>query len=590
AVLPLLLREAPRLGPFDLAFVGGLAAVLLWVLASALWSSSPGRSILESQRALVYVAGVAALLLLGRSPRYRSVITALWAAVALAAAYALTTKLLPGTFEGFDSIAGYRLSDPIGYWNALGAFCALGILLAIGLATHSGSTAVRALAAGSLPLLLVTLYFTFSRGAWLGLGAGGLALVVFESRRLRVAAVGLPLSVPAGLALAAAYRSEALTERGASLERAIGAGRDLGYLVLLATSASLLIGLGLTWAERRIEPPARLRLWFAALLLVVILGAGGFGLVRVGGPVEFIESTSDGFRAPPIPVPVGESANQRLFSLSNSGRIIQWRVAREQFAQRRLVGTGAGTHELYWVANRPIAAKVRDAHSLYLETLAELGIVGMGLLGFALAVPVAAAFVARRRPLVPAALAAYVVYLAHATVDWDWELPAVTLAALFCGGSIVLAARGEVAALSTRARAAGVAAALVVSAFALVGLIGSSALEEGWNALERGETAGALDEAEVAERWSPWASEPLRLAAAAASLDEDDAAAHVYLRQAAERDPDDWNVWFDLAQVSEGAEARSALGRALRLNPLGPELAQYLEANGIRRANLPGAP
>jgi tetratricopeptide (TPR) repeat protein len=130
----------------------------------------------------------------------------------------------------------------------------------------------------------------------------------------------------------------------------------------------------------------------------------------------------------------------------------------------------------------------------------------------------------------------------------------------------------------------------VVSAFALVGLIGASALDEGWDALARGESAEALDQAEVAERWSPWSSEPFQLAAAADSLEDDDAAARDHLRRAVDLDPGNWNVWFDLAQVSQGAERRTALARASRLNPLGPEIVQYLQANGIDPADLPDAP
>jgi len=61
-------------------------------------------------------------------------------------------------------------------------------------------------------------------------------------------------------------------------------------------------------------------------------------------------------------------------------------------------------------------------------------------------VPVYAAFKARRHPLVPAAFGAYVAYLVHAGVDWDWEMTAVTLTALFIGASIVAAERSPVAA------------------------------------------------------------------------------------------------------------------------------------------------
>ncbi len=589
AMLALVLRDSPRLGRLDLALIAMFALFVGWVLLSALWSESTGRSVLESQRGVLFLCGIAALLVVVGAEQYGTVLSGLWAAITVISGYALATRLFPGRFESSNPIAGFRLEEPIGYWNALGAFCGVGVLLAIGLATHARGRLVRALAAGSVPIPLITLYFTYSRGAWLSLAIGAAALAILETRRLRLAAVTIAVAGPAGLALAAAYGS-ILAETGRPLGAVIDAGRDLGYVIVITCAVAALLGFCIAAAEQRLDPPAWLKRAFAGLLLVTILGATVFGLMRAGGPVGLPERVRSAVDAPPVGVPVGESANQRLFSLSNNGRIAHWRVARAEFAERPLIGTGAGTYELHWVAERPLPFKVRDAHSLYLETLGELGIVGMGLLGFALSVPLAAAFVARRRSLVPAATAAYVLYLAHAAVDWDWELPAVTLAALFCGGAVVIAARKDAPALSIRARALGVTAALLVSAFALVGLIGASALDAGWDAFERGETARALDEAEVAERWSPWSSDPLRLAAAAVSLDGDDPAARSYLRRAVERDPADWNLWFDLAQVSKPAEERSALAQALRLNPLGPEIAEYLAANEIPRADLPDAP
>ena len=74
-----------------------------------------------------------------------------------------------------------------------------------------------------------------------------------------------------------------------------------------------------------------------------------------------------------------------------------------------------------------------DAHSLYLETLAELGLVGLGLLVLVLAPPLAGAF----RGASAAAAGGYVAFLVHAGVDWDWEMPAVTIAGLFCGAALM---------------------------------------------------------------------------------------------------------------------------------------------------------
>jgi len=108
-----------------------------------------------------------------------------------------------------------------------------------------------------------------------------------------------------------------------------------------------------------------------------------------------------------------------------------WHVAWQEAAAHPVAGRGAGTFELAWLEKQPIPESVLDAHSLYLETLAELGVVGLGLLLLALAPPLVAAL----RGATAAAAGGYVAFLFHAGVDWDWELPAVTLAGLFCGAA-----------------------------------------------------------------------------------------------------------------------------------------------------------
>ena len=91
---------------------------------------------------------------------------------------------------------------------------------------------------------------------------------------------------------------------------------------------------------------------------------------------------------------------------------------------------GRGTYQLRWAKNRPYRFTVIDAHSLYIEVLGEFGLVGFLLIGGALI----AVFVglARRvrgedRHLYAAVLALGAVWAVHAGIDWDWEMPAVTL-------------------------------------------------------------------------------------------------------------------------------------------------------------------
>jgi uncharacterized integral membrane protein len=81
----------------------------------------------------------------------------------------------------------------------------------------------------------------------------------------------------------------------------------------------------------------------------------------------------------------------------------------------------------------------QDAHSLPLQTLAELGVVGGALLlTFFGGVVLASRDALRIDPTAAAgAVAAVVVYGAHAPLDWDWQMPAVTLVAIVLAGALL---------------------------------------------------------------------------------------------------------------------------------------------------------
>jgi O-antigen ligase len=116
-------------------------------------------------------------------------------------------------------------------------------------------------------------------------------------------------------------------------------------------------------------------------------------------------------------------------------------VAVYDVADHPALGSGAGTFgDYFWRYHRPASAFTRLAHSLYLQTLAELGPLGLVLLVLALALPLA--FVRGRQTALAASVAgAYVAFLVHAAIDWDWTVTALTTTALFCGGATFVATR-----------------------------------------------------------------------------------------------------------------------------------------------------
>jgi O-antigen ligase len=159
-----------------------------------------------------------------------------------------------------------------------------------------------------------------------------------------------------------------------------------------------------------------------------------------------------------------------LIRLAGDNRVDYWRVALQDYRAHPLLGAGAGTYGEYWLAHGTGTSFTRTAHSLYLQSLAELGPVGLALVALALTVPVA---VARTRgdPLAAATGAGYVAYLVHTGLDWDWEMSAATLAGIFCGAAaLVVARRADTPPLGLWTRAALLAAAIGLAMLALVRL------------------------------------------------------------------------------------------------------------------------
>jgi tetratricopeptide (TPR) repeat protein len=583
ALLPLLvaggaliLRGPLELERLDAAWVGALAALAAWIGLSTLWSPSAAQPLLELERAVVYVATVLALVLAAGRRNGPALLGGTLAGIALVAGYALATRLLPDRFGTFDSSDGYQLSQPIGYWNGLGILVAMGLVLAFGAVAAARAARLRVASAVLLPPLACAFLFTFSRGAWLALAVAAAVLVGVHPARARLVALGLALVPVPALAVWLCTRSDPLTQAGASVDAAAHDGRRIG----LALVALTVLQAGIALASSRLEPRVRLGrrerrfLGVAAAVAAAALLAAFFA--RVGTPLAAVDRAADAFTAP-LPQ-TGGDLERRLFSASGNGRSDYWRVALGQAADHPVLGAGAGGYERRWMRERPTSFGARDAHSLYLETLAELGPIGLALLLAALAAPVVALVRARGEPLVPAAGAAYCAFLAHAGLDWDWELPAVTVPALLVGGGLVLSARGRGVGIAIGRAARAGSLVLVCLAIALVFVMhaGNTALAASTSALESGDADDAAREARSARRWLRWSFEPWQRLAEAQLAAGDLAAARRSYRAALERDPQNWSLWLALAATSQGEERRRSLERVLALNPRSPELDEFL--------------
>jgi O-Antigen ligase len=375
------------------------------------------------------------------------------------------------------------------------------------------------------------------------------------------------------LAIWVASTSPALTHHGAALTAASRDGHGLAVIAIALAVGAALTVLVLDWLETTVSVPHTLQRLYVGTLIFVLAASLIVVFGRYGFPPTLARKAYNAFNASPK----GEATdlNSRLFSLSGNGRNEQFHTVWQQAKERPALGGGAGSYAEYWFQHRRVPQTVHDAHSLYLETLAEIGVPGLLLLGLVFGAPLAALRRARSSPLAAVACAALVAYLVHAAIDWDWEMPAVTLAALFCGLALLAAAHrdGDASVLRPRVRWAALGGTAALVGLVLLGLLGNSAVSASSKSTTAGHFARAESQARRAMNFAPWSAEPWRRLGEAQVVAGKRAAARESFRKAITKDRRDWTLWFQLAEASSGARRQRALDEASRLNPLSPEIA-----------------
>lgn len=476
-----------------------LALFVAWVVIETLRPGAATRAVPELERDVLYLAVMFAALQL---------VTRRTAAAALAGVLAaICALLLIGLYDilrpfhiAADAYEGRLLFQPLGYANACGALAAIGLVVGLGFASR-GKTA----AAAALVPLAVALALTQSRGAALAL-AFGLGVTTFldpeRGRFLGAGVVLLPL--PAAVTVFAT-RSH-VTDAGASSAVVARACITVAALVIVATPVQLVVARRARVCIAIGNRAAR------SLAAVALLGA----LVAA--------------------------------ALGSGDRIAYWRVAWHDALVHPLLGSAPGTFGREWLQHSTIPTGALNAHSLYLETLAETGPLALLMLLAALAVPLVA--VARRRsPLGAAAAGGYAAFLAHAAVDWDWQMPAVTVAGLICA-VCALRARTAGEAVSRRRLPAVLVAAATIALGAAAADVGNNALAAAARDAQAGALADAAHDARLAAAWQPWSAEPRRLLGEVELASGDRADARRLFAQALRRDPRDIAAVSDLARAA----------------------------------------
>jgi O-antigen ligase len=570
-------------------WVGGLILGLaLFSAISSLWSGSIELSVTEADRVLVYLGFfLAAFLIAQTDQRRQRFAEGIAIALALIAFAALASRLLPDLLSlGPELGSGPRLRYPLGYWNANGIVFGTGIAMALWMSRHSLTAALRWFAVASLPVLLLALYLTYSRGGLLALlVAGGCLLALSHDRLwlLGTLAIGTLGALPALIAVQDRRGIADFIEDPATV--------DQGVTVLLLLLAGMALAAALFAGLRRLEGRGGGLTGRAVEIsrnpVVLKRIALGAALVAIGVAIAVGGRAWDQFSSSDLQFP--NEPEKHFGELSGAGRHDFWRVAIDSFGDEPVRGHGAGTYQFSWQQLRSLSMPVRDAHSLYLEAFAELGVVGgllvLGLVGVLLWTGFAAWRAARgaQRELYAALLAALVAFAVGAAIDWFWEFAVLGAIFFLAGGALVAARCAQLAQARSAANGrgggrrfglavAGLAVAWV-TALALVGpLLVDREIKASQAAAADGKLASAVDHAETARSIEPWAATPYVQLGLLAQFQGDYATAHDHLSQAISREDRNWLLYYlrSKAEYESGDEAGAAADRlrALRLNPL----------------------
>lgn len=583
--LAVLLPSAPvpvsRSGPHVVALLA-LFGLVAWTGLSILWSPARDVALDDAQRTLIYPAAFAAGLwmsvLLGR----RAILTlAPWGAASVAVASMALIKLF-GIVDIDEAFINGTLEYPFEYRNATAAYFVLSAIVLVGLAARRRSPlALGGIAIGFAVVSLSLAILGQSRGSVLALGAGILGLLAFYPDRVRVLGAMLAAALPTALIgpkllepFAAASDEEPVVP---VLEQV------LAVLPIAAVGGGLLAVL-IGWLARvyrarsEREPgegsdPDTGRRTPTAIGVAVILVVGIL-LAGVGGAFDDAsKELTRGFDR------LADGGDTR-FTYTGGNRADFYRVALEQLSSQPIKGEGSGSFRTSYAMERDSFELPRDAHSLELETLGELGLIGFALLMVAVGAAALAAWRSRKHGtdaaiLTAVALAAGVAWFAQASLDWFTSIPGLTAPVIaLLGAAAGPAARDERDAERRRWRILPLLVLILAAAIAIPTYLADRytlRAAANW----RADPAAAFAALDRAASLNPLADTPLQVEAQIARATNASDQALQALAEAKQRQPDEWRTYLLTATVygsDDPAAARAELRRARELNPMSPEV------------------
>jgi hypothetical protein len=567
-----------RAGVHRLALVaiGLLAAFAVWILISTSWAPDAERAFAQFDQVSLYVAVLVIAVVLARLVPASVLGGGVALGLAGIAGVALVSRCFPSTFglqAGSTILAPLknRLSFPLGYWNGLGIEVALAYPLLLALMTSRRSRLASALAALPLPVIAADMYLTSSRGAFVAAGVAVLSFVLLTPRRWPALGALLVAGGAGVVAIAVLVPRKALVNGDVDTATGVHQGHVAALWIGIACVGAALVWLGLLEVGKRLPTPSKaLGRAVAAAVVVLVIAA-----IVVAHPIAKFNA----FKSPPgaSTSSHGTVTTTHLLNSSGSGRWQFWGAASSEFQAHPLNGGGAGSYEAWWLQHGSLALPNQYAHSLYLESLAELGIVGLLLIAGAVLVAVGGAVrsaLSLQSAEIAAAAAVGIAFFVAAAYDWIWQLSGIALVGV---GMLGVALGALPAARATAwAHAGAVRPALALVAVAaiipqVVVLAAGIHLRNSQASVRAGDPARARSEALAAKAIEPWAASPYLQLGLVSEAEGNYASAAHWLDEAIRRSRRDWTLWISAARIDIkagqlGSAARD-LAEARLLNP-----------------------
>jgi hypothetical protein len=580
------------LGRAELVGLGLLLAFAAWTAIGISWSPSSERSVEEAARVLIFVGVLALSLAAQDREALRRTVRSVSAAIAVVGSLALLSRFEPSWFPAQETGAFLggtrdRLSYPLNYWNGLAALMAVGIPLVLVIGTESRRLLTQALATAALPVMALVTFYTLSRGGTIEIGVALVVLLMLHPRRIDLLPTLILGGGGAALTIAAAVQRDALQN---NLGNAVATrqGDEMLAVVLVVCTGVGLIRVAVGLATRNgLSPRLRIPRETAALLAAGLATAALVAALAAGLPNRLSDDWHD-FKNPQT-----ELGPERLSSASGSGRYQVWESSLDAFSTDPLTGIGPGTFEFWWSHESTLPNFfVRDAHNLYLETLAELGIPGLALLLCALGAVFVVGFgklvrsQAYERALLAAALAAAAAFVTAAAIDWVWEVTVLPVAFVLLTGAVLRTSAGRrrgARALSGSMWQRIALAAIAVLALAVIAMP-TLAVRDVRNSqadARRGQLGSALDAAKSAESLAGFAATPSLQQALVLEAQGDLKGAADAARDATRQESTNWRTWLTLSRIeTERGNAKAGVHAYRTARSLNPRSAMFATASG----------